>query len=558
MIKTFICHSSADHGFVEWLKTKLERENLGLDIFVDDGSVFVGDDPQKMIDEVKKSVIFMPVLSDESIQKEFVQNEIRTAIANETTHVFPIRLKCEDASIPEEFRTKFTACDRVDGKIYEDFSDEQEWDIHYENLRRAIFNKIVDMGLLKEDTKDYYQDCEHLDLILQRDEPTVLELKTVIDVYLKKEAYQRYFFNKLTNVRWLKYLTLYGYLRANPQPIKDVDSPGLFRIPQWDALVYLERVSSHSDKNDEVINNLLDIIKAVTSIKDASDQHIDNYRTWYYFTKILLNLPNEKITEEIINLIPVWLDSKFDTSLPGAEITGKLLPKFLNSEKPEDWEKAERLIEIITDIKWAPLSEAQRNIHDREIEAKIIIEPHWLRKGFEKNFERIGKVCSIRVINVIANRLFGIFCKQYDHAYDDIDYKGRKYQIAHALLEDGKHEISVNLLKYPENWDGYSRSKIEKTLVTSFAISDFESKASFVAKVKEGLINNVFGSLTTELDEKISDIYSLYDYTYIGYTSLYASPDDIHVDDTIKILIYILTGILAVKHNRTGKRRAKH
>ena len=149
--------------FVEWLKTRLEKEKtLVLDIFVDDGSVFVGDDLQKMIDEVKRSVIFMPVLSNESIQKEFVQNEFRTAFANKTTHIFPIRLKCDDASIPEEFKTNFTAYDRVEGKIYEDFSDEQEWDIHYENLLRAIFDKIVELGLFKEDTKDYYQDCQIL------------------------------------------------------------------------------------------------------------------------------------------------------------------------------------------------------------------------------------------------------------------------------------------------------------------------------------------------------------------------------------------------------------
>ena len=52
MIKTFISHSSSDHAFVNWLKTKLERENLGLDVFVDDGTIFVGDHPQIMIEEV--------------------------------------------------------------------------------------------------------------------------------------------------------------------------------------------------------------------------------------------------------------------------------------------------------------------------------------------------------------------------------------------------------------------------------------------------------------------------------------------------------------------------
>ena len=105
MIKTFISHSSTDHPFVEWLKTKLEREKLGLDIFLDDGSVFVGDNPQKMIDEVKRSIIFIPVLSNESVNKTFVKNEIKTANKNETTHIFPIKLNCDDKNIPKVIRT---------------------------------------------------------------------------------------------------------------------------------------------------------------------------------------------------------------------------------------------------------------------------------------------------------------------------------------------------------------------------------------------------------------------------------------------------------------------
>lgn len=86
-------HSSTDHPFVEWLKTKFEREKLGLDIFVDDESVFVGDDPQKMIDEVKKSIFFIPVLSNESVRKEFVQNELKTANESGKTYIFPVKLK---------------------------------------------------------------------------------------------------------------------------------------------------------------------------------------------------------------------------------------------------------------------------------------------------------------------------------------------------------------------------------------------------------------------------------------------------------------------------------
>ncbi len=527
MIKTFISHTSSDHPFVEWLKTKLERETLGLDIFVDDGSVSVGDDPQEMINEVRRSVIFIPVLSNESVQKEFVKNEIRTAFNNETTHIFPIRLKCDDANIPEDIRTKFKEFDKVEGKIYEDFSDEREWVIHYENLRRAIFNKIVELGFFKEDTKDFYQDCEHLDLILQRDEPTILEIKSVIDVYLKKEAYKRYFFSKLTNMRWLKYLKMNGYLRANPQPIEDVDSPGLFRIPQWDVLVYLERVSSQAEKNDEVINDLLDIIKSVTSLKDTSGQHIDNYRTWWYFVKILLNIPTEKIPIEIIELIPIWLDSSFYTSSPGNDIATKLLPKFLDSDASEDWKKAEKIVEFITDIKWS------FNAEEKKEEARTVIDSYWLLESFKKNAEKTGKRCSPQIIYTIADRLKEIFRKERGVYWDEVEYHGNKYRIDISSPDENKYLITVGLIKKEaasreEQTYEAIRGGPESAKLLEFSIENCSNEKEFIETVKHNLISYpTFVEINDKFSEKIRQIYnSLFeDYSYIWFPSLYDQPD---------------------------------
>ena len=461
MIKTFISHSSSDHQFVEWLKTKLERENIGLDIFVDDGAVIVGDNPQMMIDEVKKSIIFIPIFSNESVKKEFVQNEIRTAIYSETTHIFPVKLKCDDRNIPEEFKTKFSAFDKVEGKIYEDFSEEKEWDIHYENLRKAIFNKIVEIGLLKEDTKDFYQDCEHLDLILQRDDPTILEIKTVIDIYLKKEPYQRYLFSKLTNLKWLKYLKLYGYLTTNPQPIEVENSPGSFIIPQWYPLEYLEKVSKQIGSNEEAINDLLEIIKSVTNLKDAYGQHIDNYRTWHYFVKILLNLPNDKIPPDVIELIPTWLDSKFDTTLQGADIATELLPKFLpESPTSEDIQKAERVIECITAIKTIPLSPERAKILGTKEESRLAINPYWLKEVFDKCSETIGDKCSKKVIEHLAKKIRALLKREEGGTYQSF-YEEPKYSsdepleiLTHIfkriLLAKAKSDVATttNVLRY--------------------------------------------------------------------------------------------------------------
>lgn len=374
------------------------------------------------------------------------------------------------------------------------------------------------------------------------------EIKT-LNLILEDISYENYFFKKVKNPKWFYPLKDKGFFSPSKAPTpKPADKEGYFIIPEWNVLPYLERISKQVNipGNERYIDELLAIIKEVSNYKDPDGKHIDNYRTWYYFTKILVNLPTDKISEEILNLIPIWLDSKFSTMLPGSEISKNLLTRFLDSDNPEDWKKAEKIVEIITDIKWVPIPVNQRSLRERDVEARTLIEPHWLKKGFEKSFDKIGAVCSIRVIEKLAKKLLRIFSKQYSHGYD-IDFEGKKYEITHMLLKDGSHQILVHSLKYPEDWDGFSRSKIEKTLVKSFIVSDFENRDDFVTKVKEGLIQNAFPSLSTELDEPISSIYNLHDYTYIGYNSLYTSPDHISIDDTEKILIYILKEILAVK-----------
>ena len=57
MIKTMISHALEDDAFVDYLYEKLDRENLGLDIFVDHKRNLAGDEAQGMIDETKRSII---------------------------------------------------------------------------------------------------------------------------------------------------------------------------------------------------------------------------------------------------------------------------------------------------------------------------------------------------------------------------------------------------------------------------------------------------------------------------------------------------------------------
>jgi hypothetical protein len=154
--------------------------------------------------------------------------------------------------------------------------------------------------------------------------------EAVLQLIKEGKEYEDYFFRKVKDVKWFEILKNEGYFAPEkaPEP-KPVDKEGYWSIPHWNVLDYLEKVSQQVTEpgNEKYIDELLNIIKDVTKYHIKNGNCLDNYRIWWYFVKILVNLPTEKITDEILDLIPVWLDSKFDNMLPATEILEKLLPK---------------------------------------------------------------------------------------------------------------------------------------------------------------------------------------------------------------------------------------
>ena len=77
MIKTFITKTTADNPLAYFVKERLERENLGLEIFLWNDEMRCGDNAQRMMDEVQSSIIYIPIISDASLQRRFVLDEIQ-------------------------------------------------------------------------------------------------------------------------------------------------------------------------------------------------------------------------------------------------------------------------------------------------------------------------------------------------------------------------------------------------------------------------------------------------------------------------------------------------
>ncbi len=256
----------------------------------------------------------------------------------------------------------------------------------------------------------------------------------LLDKIQKKTIYEEKFFEKRSELEWFDELKKRGYFNPNPDTCpQESKEKGYYSIPQWSVLPYLEKVAQqvNAPGNEKYIDDLLTIIKEVSNYKDPSGQHIDNYRTWYYFVKILLNLPNEKISEEIINLIPIWFDSKFDTMLPGSEISTKLLPKFL-TDNPEDIKRAEMIIDYITQFKPTPLSEERVKLLGKKEEFRLVIDSHWLKEAFKKHSEIIGEKCTTKVVEELTMKIKSLLKNEEDETYYSF-YDEREHHITEPL-----------------------------------------------------------------------------------------------------------------------------
>jgi len=448
MIKTFISHNSADDNFVDWVSNKLKRDFDRLDIFVDHWKNRTGDSAQYMIEEAKKSFFFIPILSNEYLKSEFCTNERKTAIKNKNMIEFPILLKIDKNRIPKDLLIDFKSHDEVSGRLWCDFSNEQEWETTYESLAKSILDKIASLNLLVR--KEFYQDCDHLDLILRREIPTSSEIKIVFNIYLERDEFKNYFFFHLDKPVWLKYLKIYGYLNSNPEPIKAIDSPG-FLIPYWPVLRYLEKISVKliDEKEDEVNVEYLDFL--IEIIQEVTEKNVDNCRTWWSFIKILTTIPKEKIPYEIIDLIPIWLDSKFDTTLQGTEIVTRLLPKFLDeASTDDDVRKAEKIIKYITNIKTNKVSKKDEELFGKKEKYSFKLDRYWIERALEKNIELVTQKCSLNVVKDIVNKIENMLANREDGTYSSFYKDARSDEPIYILTNALKNVLEKKAREKPE------------------------------------------------------------------------------------------------------------
>jgi hypothetical protein len=141
-------------------------------------------------------------------------------------------------------------------------------------------------------------------------------------------------------------------------------------------------------------------------VKDVSETKVDNPHVWHDIIKIVSNMPNNMVSKELLEYVPIWLSSSFRNSFSSHAICEDLLPKFLNKNATsEDFEKAEIILTHIFDLNEENFDRPYSGYTEKKY--KPLVDLYWLRHTLIENefLELIGKELSPKIIYKLADNL---------------------------------------------------------------------------------------------------------------------------------------------------------
>ena len=534
--KIFICHSTKDHEFVKQLVDRLEKDSI--DVWFSEWEIKVGDSITQRVDKaLEDSSFFVIVFSEASLNSNWVKRELNSTLMRQINRrdvkVLPVLLDLEPSRLPT------LVTDILAAKFSKDKWDENE----YKKLVQPIVEKRRGR-ILKEYQDRFFETVEHIDIILAKANPTKHEIGFTLRI-IQEPQYSDYFFKNVGSFAWFDILQLRDYFSPSDalSPVKKKDNT--YSIPMWNILPYLERVSERVEVpgNEQYVDRLLQIIRSVTEYRTEDGESLDNYRVWWYFVKVLLNLPASKIPTDVIDLIPNWLDSRFDASLPGSEIGTKLLPKFLNSEDRNDWKKAERILEILSSLRPQIPAEKESVPTQGEEVLETVLDSYWLLESVRQNVANIAEKCSTTIVFSIADRVKQIIRKKYSGVYGTAEFKGEVYQISVQQFDDFDYSLRVVLQK-----EVLEEKGVWKSLVSA-EIKDCKDREAFVCAATQGFSESAtFEDLGHEFDEELKELYdgAPRDLSTIWYRDLFSGPD-LGSYEAEETLVTVLRDILLEK-----------
>ena len=295
---------------------------------------------------------------------------------------------------------------------------------------------------------DYYSFIERIERIAGFEKPPK-KIDRVLSNIFKQPRIESVFYRCLRSLEWFHPLLNAGFFDASTVPnLIKVD--GGIRFSFWAPLPYLEFVSEEIARGNHS-NLSKSLVEIMTNVTDRYlvDDNLDNYFLWNSFLKILTNLPNSLVPIEVLDLIPQWLNSRFDTLTVSADICEHLLPKFLENPNGDDIVKAERL--LINILKLVPIERKSDDPMIKQILGSgfqyiLNIKPFWLNKILYEEKQLIKNVACLFSDDAI-NKLFD----QILVVTEESDYFLWLESISEMKSEDGYSNQNAFLILFFKN-----------------------------------------------------------------------------------------------------------
>ena len=199
-----------------------------------------------------------------------------------------------------------------------------------------------------------------------------------------------------------------GFFEAdrNPSP-RPGQAEGSLQIPYWKALDYLEACARHAGHADDaaLAEKVLEIVRSISTASTSSASR-DNYHTCRQFAEILGLLPVVSISHEDIELVQVWLGTKYDRLGVVHALDEGVVPRFLASDTTAAWEKALRLIAYCTAIRWQP-----SQIMPTTDEPFAIADGYQLKEMVNHHACSLGRKVGREAAQLFAKRVREVFGK---------------------------------------------------------------------------------------------------------------------------------------------------
>lgn len=250
------------------------------------------------------------------------------------------------------------------------------------------------------------------------------QAKWGFEILLKRDDFASYF-------EHLQEAGLFNSVN-NPDPVS-VEDGKYIQVPYWPALGYLEAYAKLAGKHNyvDLAAKVLDVVRKVTKARQANNGQPDNYHTHRIFAEILGLLPLSTISLDDLDLIPIWLDSRFERGMVAHTLDDGLMKRLLESEVPDDWRKACRVLQHCTAITWVE----EVGLEKTRKKPVSKVDDYWLKEFISHHAAALGTKVGVEAADILLERLQEVYC---------IGDRGKVSWLYRPAIEDHKqnHEWS--------------------------------------------------------------------------------------------------------------------